>query len=162
MEIQQIPIEKLKPYNENPRSIPLMAVEKVRESIKHHGFIQPLVVDQDFKICIGHTRYHALKELGEKEIPCVVKKMNKKQFIQLNIADNKSHEFTEWNLPVLEQNIAMLESETDGTLFSNEEVGLLGIHEQTPSEFENPETDVPDRAKSKTINCPACGEPIVI
>ena len=97
MKIKTVGINDVTPFSKNPRKITEKAIKKVAESIKAHGFIQPILLNEDAVICIGHTRYEAAKILGMKEIPVVVKKMTEEQFMALNIADNKTNEFTTWN-----------------------------------------------------------------
>ena len=56
MEIRQLPIESLKPYESNPRVIPDEAVEAVARSIEQFGFRVPIITDEDMVIIAGHTR----------------------------------------------------------------------------------------------------------
>ena len=100
MNIQNIDINKLKPYSKNPRRNE-SAIKEVVESISQHGFNQPIVCDQYFTICVGHTRWLAAKELGITEVPVLVKEMNQKQFKAYNLADNKTHQFSEWDEELL-------------------------------------------------------------
>jgi ParB-like chromosome segregation protein Spo0J len=48
------------------------AVAKVKSSIQEFGFNQPIVLDRDGVIIIGHTRHKAAYELGFKEVPVLV------------------------------------------------------------------------------------------
>lgn len=72
MKVKNIPIEELNEYENNPRKIPLEAVEAVSKSIEEFGFKVPVVVDKDNVIVSGHTRIRAAKALGLKEVPCIV------------------------------------------------------------------------------------------
>ena len=65
MKIETINIEDIKPYKNNPREISTEAINKVMKSIKEYGNNQPIVVDQDNVIVVGHTRWKALKQLGK-------------------------------------------------------------------------------------------------
>lgn len=71
MDIQNIAIDKIIPYWNNARNNS-KAIKPVEESIKKFGFNQPLVVDKNLEIIVGHTRYFALLNLGYKEVPCIV------------------------------------------------------------------------------------------
>ena len=71
MNITEVSIESVKPYNKNPR-INADAVQVVKKSLKEFGFQQPLVLDQDNVVIVGHTRLLAAKELGLKKVPCVI------------------------------------------------------------------------------------------
>jgi ParB-like chromosome segregation protein Spo0J len=58
MKVQLWPIEKVTPYEKNPRKND-RAVDAVAESIQKFGFRQPVVVDDDGVIVVGHTRWKA-------------------------------------------------------------------------------------------------------
>ena len=70
MEYVKKRLSELKPYENNPR-INDEAVDDVAESIRQYGFVQPIVVDRDDVIIIGHCRALAAKKLGMDEVPCV-------------------------------------------------------------------------------------------
>lgn len=55
MKVELVPIERVIPYARNPRRNE-HAVAKVAGSIKEFGFRQPIVVDKDMVIIVGHTR----------------------------------------------------------------------------------------------------------
>jgi ParB/RepB/Spo0J family partition protein len=128
MIIQQIAIEKLKPFEENPR-VNTKAVEAVKKSIVSNGFNQPIVCNQDFIICVGHTRWLAAKEIGLKEVPVYVKHMGKSEFVSYNIADNKTSELSEWDNDLLSKLMKELnENDYDlltSTGFSEDEIEAL-------------------------------------
>ena len=55
MHIQTIPIEKLKPYPNNPR-LNAETIPRVAESLRQFGCRQPIVVDKDMVVIVGHAR----------------------------------------------------------------------------------------------------------
>lgn len=73
----EIDIDKLMPSTKNFYGI--REVEELAESIKESGLMHNLVVrkinDGSYEILSGERRYHALKKLGYKKIPCQVKDM---------------------------------------------------------------------------------------
>lgn len=71
MEIVNIAVDKLVPYENNPRNN-TEAIQYVANSIKEFGFKVPLVIDSDNVVICGHTRLLAAKQLGLKDVPCVV------------------------------------------------------------------------------------------
>lgn len=71
MQIVNVPIGELKPYENNPR-VNDKAVEYVAESIREFGFKVPMVITPDKVIIAGHTRLAAAFSLGMEEIPCVM------------------------------------------------------------------------------------------
>ena len=101
MEIINKKISELKPYKRNPR-INDNAVQYVANSIEEFGFKVPLVIDKNNVIVCGHTRYLASKQLGLKEIPCIIADdLNDEQIKAFRLADNKVSEYAEWDIDKL-------------------------------------------------------------
>ena len=96
MDIQNIAIDKIIPYWNNARDNS-KAIKPVEESIKKFGFNQPLVVDKNLEIIVGHTRYFALLNLEYKEVPCIIADLDEEKTRQYRIADNKTSEFASWD-----------------------------------------------------------------
>lgn len=119
MKIKEVKIESIKPYKNNPRHND-GAVEDVAESIKTFGFQQPLVLDKDHVIIVGHTRWKAAKTLGLDTVPCVVaENLSEEQTKAYRIADNRTGELSEWDWTALE-----IELEAVGDLFTGFGGGL--------------------------------------
>jgi hypothetical protein len=66
--VEYLPITKIKPYDRNPRRN-RPAVAKTAASLKEFGWRQPIVVDRDMVIVVGHTRYMAAQQLGQYTVP---------------------------------------------------------------------------------------------
>lgn len=97
MEVFQIGIDKIKPYRNNPRNN-RDAVRDVAESIKQFGFKVPLVLDGNYEIVTGHTRFEASKKLGLKTVPCVIADdLTPEQVKAFRLVDNKVSEKATWN-----------------------------------------------------------------
>jgi DNA modification methylase len=130
MNIQEYEISKVVPYKNNPR-INVDAVNVVKKSLKEFGFQQPLVIDKDNKIVVGHTRLLAAKELGLKTVPCVVANdLSDEQIKAYRIMDNKSSEYASWNYGLLTKEVTdLLEADYDLNLTGFDEFELkdLGI-----------------------------------
>ena len=90
MKIEEIDIDLIKPYKNNPREIPMESVQKVMSSIREFGNNQPIVVDKDNVIVVGHTRWKALKQLGNKKA-YIVKKDGKEYKIDRYDKDHIIH-----------------------------------------------------------------------
>ena len=89
MNIVDIKLDDLKPYDNNPRNNE-EAIEPVANSIKTFGFKVPIVVDKNNIIIAGHTRYKAAKKLGLNKVPCVVADdLMDEQVKAFRLADNK-------------------------------------------------------------------------
>lgn len=102
MNIVNIPVGKLKPYENNPR-INEKAVEYVAESIREFGFKVPMVITPDNVIITGHTRLAAALSLGMEEVPCVLADdLSDEQARAFRLADNKVSEQASWDLKKLD------------------------------------------------------------
>lgn len=108
MKIEEIEIEKIKPYEKNPRKNN-DAVKYVAESIKEFGFKVPVVIDKDYVIVTGHTRYKAAKKLKLKKIPCIMADdLTEKQIKAYRLIDNKSSEKADWDIDLLDEEVKEL------------------------------------------------------
>lgn len=102
MEIQNLDVYKLIPYENNPRKND-DAVPYVKESIRQFGFKVPIVIDKDNIVVCGHTRLKAAMELGLKEVPCVIADdLDKEQIKAFRLADNKVSEKAKWDIEALD------------------------------------------------------------
>ena len=101
MEIKSAPIAEIKPYEHNPR-LNDDAVDAVAASIRKFGWRQPIVVDEQGVIIIGHTRLKAAQKLGLEEVPVhVAVGLSNEESAALRLADNRTHDMSTWDLPKL-------------------------------------------------------------
>lgn len=99
--VTNIDISKIKPYEKNPRKND-NAIDKVANSIKEFGFKQPIVVDKDYTIIAGHTRYQGANKLQLKEVPIIVADdLTPEQVKAYRIADNRVAQESEWDYDLL-------------------------------------------------------------
>jgi len=115
MKIELWSIERVKPYERNPRLNEGAAVDAVAASILEFGFRQPLVVDRDGVIVVGHTRWKAAKKLGLAQVPVhVATDLTPEQAKAYRLADNKTNELAEWDSALLPLELAdLLNAEFD-------------------------------------------------
>lgn len=105
MEIIYKNIDELIPYKNNPR-LNDEAVEYVKNSIKEFGFKVPIVIDKNNVIIAGHTRIKASKELGIKDIPCIIADdLTEEQVKAFRLADNKVSEKSMWDYTKLDEEL---------------------------------------------------------
>jgi len=108
-ELQSVEIAKIKPYKNNAKIHGKNQLKKLQESISEFGFLTPCLIDQDFNLIAGHGRVEAAKALGMKEVPCVfVEELTEQQRKAYILADNKLSELAEWDLEILNQELAEL------------------------------------------------------
>ena len=128
MRIQQRIITDIKPYEHNPR-INDAAVDVLATSIKEFGFRQPIVVDEDGVIIVGHTRFKAAQKLGLEKVPVhVAKGLTPAQVKAYRLADNKTGELAEWDYDLLPIELADLQGmdfDLDLIGFSSDDLARL-------------------------------------
>lgn len=101
MKIEMRRLSELVPYAANAKKHDARQVANLAESIRRYGFVQPVVVDVDGVIVIGHGRVLGAKEAGLKEVPCVcVDNLTPEQVRELRLLDNKLNE-SAWDLDLL-------------------------------------------------------------
>lgn len=135
--IQTVSIDEVKPYWRNPRKIPEVAIQQLSESIRQYGMQQPIVVDEDQVIIVGHTRYAALRRLKAEKIPVLIADhLDEKQRQEYRVMDNRTAEFTSWDMDKLMSELR----EADSTLVTEIFVGIdqQGI-ERVEADTEDPE-----------------------
>jgi len=120
MEIKNMKIADIHPYEKNPRFND-DAVDAVAKSISEFGWRAPIVVDKDYVIVCGHTRLKAAQKLGLTEVPVhVAADLTPEQIQAYRIADNKTAEIAEWNYDLLPLEIKELQD-------ANFDLSLLGF-----------------------------------
>lgn len=101
MEVKDLKMSDIRPYENNPRFND-DAVEAVANSIQEFGFKQPIVVDSEGVIIVGHTRYKAAQELGLETVPVLVADdLTEDQVKAYRLADNKVGELATWDYQLL-------------------------------------------------------------
>ncbi len=131
MRIERWNIDRVKPYDNNPRNND-GAVDAVANSIREYGFRQPLVVDTDGVIICGHTRYKAAQQLGLDKVPVhVAKDLTPEQIRAYRIADNKTGELATWNLDLLPLELGELEA-------GDYDLSLLGFNAEELAQLMDP------------------------
>ena len=106
MNIEYKKLKALTPYEKNTKKHDKTQINNVAESIKQYGFVQPIVIDKNDVIVIGHCRYEAAKKLKLETVPCVsVDELTDEQVKALRIVDNKSNE-SPWDMEFLADELA--------------------------------------------------------
>lgn len=121
MEIIDVPVKALKPYKRNPRKND-KAVEYVANSIRQFGFKVPIVIDENYEIVCGHTRWKAAKVIGLESVPCIMADdLTPEQISVFRLADNKTAEMADWDFDLLEMEF----NDIDPDLFDMSDFGFF-------------------------------------
>ena len=132
MKIELRPLAEIRPYEKNPR-LNDNAVEAVTRSIREFGFRQPIVVDADGVIVVGHTRWKAAAKLGLDKVPVhVARELTPEKARAYRIADNKTADLATWDLELLPGELAELQA-------LDVDLSLLGFNEDELVQLIHPE-----------------------
>ena len=109
-QMQLVHTDQLIPYVNNARTHSKEQIMKLRSSLREFGFINPVIIDQDYNVIAGHGRVQAAKEEGIKEVPCVLvdylTEAQKKAYI---LADNRMALDAGWDEELLRLEIESLQ-----------------------------------------------------
>lgn len=154
--VEDWPLERIKPYQDNPRTIPQAAVEKVARSIQEFGWRQPIVVDRAGVVIVGHVRRLAALRLQLETAPVhVARGLSAKKAKAYRLADNRTAEESSWDKDALV-----------GELASLHDMGIDGLDLGfDPAELSNviPNFQPVDGNEVKPldrmleVDCPKCG-----
>jgi hypothetical protein len=145
MQIAMRAVAELLPYENNPRHNDA-AVEAVAASLRAFGFRQPIVVDEQNIILVGHTRYKAALKLGLEQVPVhVAVGLSPAQARAYRLADNQTATLSGWDDDRLPLELAALQElgfDLNLTGFSADELTRLLAPE--PSAGLTDPDDVPE------------------
>lgn len=113
LEVEYLDPNVLIPYERNAKKHSDNQIERIAGSISEFGFRQPIVVDANNVVVIGHGRLLAAKALGLESVPVVrADDLTEKQIRALRLVDNKTNE-SEWDFSILEAELVDLELDFD-------------------------------------------------
>ena len=99
-------IDKIKPYEDNPRHHTKAQVDHLAALMKRYGIDQPIVVDEDGVILKGHGRRLAAIEAGFTSFPVVVHRgLNDDDKKAMRIADNQTALLAAWDEKLLKAEV---------------------------------------------------------
>lgn len=106
---ENVSIEKLIPYKNNAKIHDEKQIEQIAKSIKEFGFINPVLIDENYQIIAGHGRILGAKRLGMEEVPCLfVEDLTDKQKRAYILADNRLTELGKWDKELLKVELEAL------------------------------------------------------
>lgn len=146
MKVVEMTLDQIIPYENNPRNND-NAVDAVARSIEEFEIQQPIVLDKNNVIIVGHTRYKAARKLGLKTFPCVIaENLSEEKVKAYRLADNKVGELAEWDE-------VLLMSELDDIEFDMSEFGFDDIVEEDEPIKEQKEIELKMENYQIIIDC---------
>ena len=146
-DVQEVSLEKLRPYERNAKKHGAGQIEKLKASIMEFGFLTPCLIDSDYNRIAGHGRVMAAKELGIETVPCVfIEGLTEEQRRAYILADNRLGELGEWDMELVLDEL----TELDELGFDVELTGF-DMPEELPEVIEDDfdESAVPDEPRTK-------------
>ena len=149
MEIVNIKISKLKPYEKNAKTHPKENIDAIKKSIEKYGFADPIGVWGKQNIIVeGHGRYLACKELGIEEVPCIrLDHLTDEERREYTLMHNKTTMMSDFDYELLGEELL----ELDMSEFELD----WGISE--PMQFDEEENINVNEVEKKLCRCPVCG-----
>jgi len=109
LQIEYLPVEKLRPYERNARTHSDAQIDAIAESIRQFGFNSPILIDDDNGVIAGHARLAAARKLGLDTVPCVrLSHLSDAQRRAYILADNRLAEMAVWDVPLLSLEVGEL------------------------------------------------------
>jgi len=140
--LEWVPIGKVYLSPANPR-LNDAAVQHVAASLRRFGFQQPIVAKASGEVIAGNTRLKAAQSLGLAEVPVEWFAGSDLDATAYAIADNRTHEMSDWHEAALSKILLQLRSEDSfaGVGFSTDEIDELLAKldaELPPNEVDDP------------------------
>lgn len=142
MKIENKPIGRIYPYGKNAKKHPEKQIDKIADSIREFGFNQPIVVDKNNVIIVGHGRYLAAKRLELMEVPVLTVDIPEDKAKAYRLADNKLNE-SDWDMKLVVSEL----KELDFT-----DIDLTGFDRKLVLDLDDKDDlvpDIPENPKSK-------------
>ncbi len=151
--MQLVEISKLIPYINNARTHSKEQITKLRSSLREFGFINPVIIDNDYNVIAGHGRIEAAKLENIKEVPCVfvdyLTPAQKKAYI---IADNRMAMDAGWDEELLRIEIESLQAEAFNIeLTGFEEQEIAAIFDSVEEEIQEDNFDIEEALSKPSV-----------
>ncbi len=157
--IELWPIDRLRPYERNPRTHSEAQVDQIAASMVEFGWTNPVLVDEQGGMLAGHGRLLAARKLGLAEVPVIrFEHLSEAQKRAYLIADNQLALQAGWSEELLAQELAWLRDESfdldlvgfDATelerllALADGEAGSDAAEDEVPEPPENPVSKLGD------------------
>ena len=109
--VQEVTLTKLVPYENNAKKHPQDQIDLLIRSINEYGFINPCLIDKDFRVIAGHGRIEAAKKMGMDKVPCLfVEGLTEAQYKAYILTDNRLSELGGWDMNLVGMELGELEA----------------------------------------------------
>ena len=152
LKIEYVPIDDLKPYDNNAKIHTPEQIDQIKKSIQEFGMNDPIGIwGKDNLIVEGHGRLAACKELGMKEVPVIrLDDLTDEQRRAYTLVHNQTTMNTGFNMNILAD-------ELDNIDIDMSELGFLDSEEVDLDDFfTEPEEPNEKQKETDTITCPYC------
>ena len=116
-------VQDLKPYEKNAKKHSQAQVERIAQSIRDFGFNQPIVIDRNRVVIVGHGRLEAAILLELEHVPAIMLDITEDQARAYRLADNKLNE-SDWDMDLVLEELKHLQS-------VNFDIGVTGFEMQS-------------------------------
>lgn len=153
MNIEEVALDRLKPWDGNPRKT--HAVEAIARSISQFGYTAPIIVQKGtYRILAGHGRLEALRHLKRDKASVIVVDLSDSDAALYTLADNQIAATSEWDFPKLARTLKDLDDLGADVSLSGFTPGQLDrLSSWTPFD-DDEEPPVPAELPAKPITRP--------
>lgn len=138
---REVVIVEIERLIDNPNNIKIHTqeqIELIKKSIDKLGFNSIVVIDEENMILAGHGRVLALKETGEKTVPCLkISNLSEEEKLQIMMMDNTSVLMTGIDEEMAKLVIEKLE-------LAEADLELTGLSLEKISELKIEDLDIPE------------------
>ena len=107
--VEQVQTSSLSPYANNPRTHSDAQVDRLVQSLKQFGFVNPILTDDDGQIVAGHGRLMAAQAIGMETVPVIrLSHLDDDQRRAYVIADNQLALNSGWDDDLLQAELKAL------------------------------------------------------
>lgn len=129
LNIEYVDIDLVKPSDKNPRTHTKEQVQQIADSMCKFGWVNPILVDENYEIIAGHGRLMAGKLLGYTKVPIAkLCHLSEKEKLGLLVADNRITENAGWDDEKLQEVMQQLHDE-------NFDLSVLGFTNKELEKF---------------------------
>lgn len=163
MQIEQLELSELKPYDRNARTHSEEQIKEIMAAMEEFGFLVPILIDETNTIIAGHCRLECAKRLNYKTVPTIqVSHLTPEQKRAFIVFDNKAPSKAGWDEKLLgEELFSLMQVDYDLKLTGFDEFEIKDLFKKAGLDGFHPQIE---GSKELTIDdfnlshkCPRCG-----